>query len=210
MDSIETPSGSVTGWVARLRGGDRAAFAEIWRRYAAALARSAQEHLPSRSNGLVDGEDVAQSVFLAVWRAAENGRFHAVDSRRELWWLLLAIAKRRVIDRFRHETALKRGAGAVVHESTLAGGDGRPWYSLDAIIGDTPSPDFLVTLEEQYRYLIGSLSDDVSRRIASERVEGYEVGEIAERLGIGKRTVERKLKLIRGRWSQHLDAVGHD
>jgi DNA-directed RNA polymerase specialized sigma24 family protein len=43
------------------------------------------------------------------------------------------------------------------------------------------------------------------REIALARVEGYTVQEIAERLEISKRSVERKLDLIRQAWAKEWD-----
>ena len=54
-----------------------------------------------------------------------------------------------------------------------------------------------------------SLRDDCLRTIVVLRIEGYLVKEIAERLSVGERTVERKLQLIRAKWTQELK-IGND
>jgi DNA-directed RNA polymerase specialized sigma24 family protein len=46
------------------------------------------------------------------------------------------------------------------------------------------------------------LDDDLLRRLALLRMEGYSNEQIAERLGCGLRTIERKLALIRKTWEQ--------
>lgn len=207
METTKTPSGSISTWIVSLQDGDRTAFAKIWKRYSSQLAANAEQRLPTKASRLVSGDDVAQSVFMVVWKAAESGRLQKLETRHELWWLLIAIAQRKVIDRVRSETALKRGAGRVDDESTLAwGSGGETGFSLDSVVGEDPTPDLLAAMEEEYHYLMTCLPDENTRRIASARIEGYEAGEIASQMNVGKRTVERKLKLIRGRWSGHLDS----
>ena len=49
--------------------------------------------------------------------------------------------------------------------------------------------------------LLDRLQDDILRRIAVAKMEGYSNDEIARQLGVQTRTIERKLKLIRELWS---------
>lgn len=199
-----TASGSVSVWIAGLQTGDVAAFESIWRRYAQLLAADVERRLSARST-VYDGEDVAQSVFTAIWTAAESGRLQDVRSRDELWWFLTAIARRKAIDRLRHDSAQKRGGGRVYVESALAGPGVD--FTLDHLISDAPIPDFLAEMQEQYAALMAGLADELLVTIAHARLAGYDVGEIGLRVGVSRRTVERKLRMIRGRWASHLDAV---
>jgi DNA-directed RNA polymerase specialized sigma24 family protein len=48
--------------------------------------------------------------------------------------------------------------------------------------------------------LLERLADATLRRIAAWKLEGYSSEEIAERLGCGRRTVDRKLGVIRSIW----------
>jgi DNA-directed RNA polymerase specialized sigma24 family protein len=81
--------------------------------------------------------------------------------------------------------------------------NGQP-FTLDMIVSETPTADFIVTLQEEYEHLLGLLRDDRLRQISALRVEGHSVSEIAEKIGIGNRAVERKLQLIRAKWSREL------
>ena len=103
------------------------------------------------------------------------------------------------------KTAQKRGAGYVETEANLAG-SGREsiGFRLDQLVGTTPTPDLLVALDEEHERLLGLLRDDQLRSIATARIEGYSVQEIAEQMGIAKRSVERKLDLIRKRWGEEM------
>ena len=77
-------------------------------------------------------------------------------------------------------------------------------FSLDNLIGDDPSPEFLVTLNEQHRHLLDLLQGETLRQVANSRIEGYTVAEIAANLGISQRAVRRKLQIIRTRWTDQL------
>jgi DNA-directed RNA polymerase specialized sigma24 family protein len=66
-------------------------------------------------------------------------------------------------------------------------------------VGNTPTPEFLVMLQEQYEWLLALLPDNRLREVAASRIEGYTVAEIGARLAIGTRAVERKLQLIRSK-----------
>ena len=128
-----------------------------------------------------------------------------IRNRDDLWWLLLAISKRKVVDYVRRETALKRGAGLVHSETSLTGrGSEAEEFTLDQLVGDAPAPDVLAMLDEQARHLMSKLRDDRLRRIAVQRIEGYTIPEIAKDLGLSQRSVERKLQLIRSTWAQEL------
>jgi DNA-directed RNA polymerase specialized sigma24 family protein len=61
-----------------------------------------------------------------------------------------------------------------------------------------------VALEEQYVRLLDMLRNDQLREIAVLRIEGYTIDEIAVQVGIGRRAIERKLKLIRSKWKHEL------
>jgi DNA-directed RNA polymerase specialized sigma24 family protein len=64
------------------------------------------------------------------------------------------------------------------------------------------SPEMLAQFTDDARAMIDMLQDDTIKTIALLRMEGYSVEEIAERLECGKRTIERRLTLIRKTWSE--------
>ncbi len=200
---------SVSQWLSGLKAGDLAAIEALWHRYASSLVALARHRLQGVSTSFADEDDVAQSVFHNMCRGAAAGRFEDVKNRDELWWLLLAMTKRKVVDHVRRESTLKRGGGCVVSETTLASSDvDGPPFSFDLLVADDPTPEYLVALDEQTQRMLGLLRDDRLREIAIARIEGLSVGEIADNLGISTRSVERKLCLIRKTWAADL-ADGH-
>jgi len=195
---------SISDWIARLGAEDVQAVQEIWQRYASRLVELAARKLGDAPKRAADEDDIALSVFQSLCRGAAEGRFADVKNRDELWWLLLAITKQKVVSYIRRETAQKRGGGQVRYESGGAGDSSEPAFQLDLLVSDEPTPELLVTMEDENQRLLGLLRDDRLQQIAIWRLEGYTVAEIAERLSISERSVERKLQLIRRTWAREL------
>ena len=205
-DSPET--GSVTRWLAELKAGDAAAANELWTRYQADLHLLARKMLGSAPRKAADEEDVAASVFESICLGAARGRFQELSSRDELWWLLVTITRQKAVSQMRHEVRQKRGGGKVRTEADFSlGGQGRP-FRLDELIGSSPTPEFLASMDEEHRRLLSLLRNDQLRRVAVLKVQGWSSEEIAADLGISGRSVMRKLKLIRERWAAELDESG--
>jgi DNA-directed RNA polymerase specialized sigma24 family protein len=55
---------------------------------------------------------------------------------------------------------------------------------------------------EEYANLLEALDDDGLRRVAAWRMEGFTTDEIAARLDCARRTVARRLELIRRIWGE--------
>jgi RNA polymerase sigma factor (sigma-70 family) len=200
-------SNSVSKWIESLKSQDADAAQRLWDRYSARLIELARQKLRNAPKGGADEEDIAQSVFHSVWRGATAGRLRDVKNRDDLWWLLLAITKQKVVDHIRRESAQKRGAGRVTSEVAMASDFRESAFTLDWLVGEEPTPDFLVVLDEQNNRLLGLLRTDELRSVAVSRIEGYTVPEIAADLAISTRTVERKLQLIRKTWAKDLSVV---
>jgi DNA-directed RNA polymerase specialized sigma24 family protein len=72
---------------------------------------------------------------------------------------------------------------------------------LAQVVGNGPTPEFAAMVTDEYRRLFGSLSDESLRVVALLKLEGHSNEEIARSLDCGLRTVERKLEVIRKRWT---------
>lgn len=204
---MSASSQSVSYWIANLKDGNLDAVQHLWNRYSARLVQVAEQRLRNSPKRLADEEDVAASVFMSLCRGAAAGRFENVKDRDDLWWLLLGITRQKTVSHIRRETAQKRGAAQMRAESDVVGQSeqGRE-FSLDQLMGDEPTPEFLLTLDEQFDHLMGLLRDETLREIALLRIEGYTMPEIAHRMNTALRTIERKARLIRERWQQELQS----
>ncbi|HEX6985486.1 MAG TPA: ECF-type sigma factor, partial [Planctomycetaceae bacterium] len=144
------------------------------------------------------------SVFESLWERAAGGGFDADDlsDRDDLWRLLCHMLRRKVTDHRRKDFTAKRGGGAVRGESVFGTRDGENVAGLDALAETAFTPDELAEFAERHEQLMAALGDDVLAEVATLRLEGYEVTEIAARLGVSARTVKRKLALIRETWRE--------
>lgn len=202
---MDQAADSTCAWLHRLEAGEAAAAQEMWNRYSASLLRIARQHLANSPPGVVDEEDVTQSVFRSIFRGAAEGRFAEISTRDELWWLLLGLTRQKAVNHIRREMAQKRRGCDT--DSANAMGNGTPAarvFSLNELIGSAPTPDFVVALQEQYEWLLNQLRNTRLREIAVLRLLGYSVPEISQKIGVGIRAIERKLQLIRNQWQREL------
>jgi DNA-directed RNA polymerase specialized sigma24 family protein len=191
--------GSVTHWIDHLKTGDHAAARLLWERYFAGLVELARAKLRHSARRAADDEDVALSAFHSLCRGAALGRFPQLDDRDNLWRLLATMTAQKAADHLRRQDRLKRGGGRLRNEPGLAGGESG-WEVLARVAGREPSPEFAAMMAEQYVQLLDRLEDHALRQLAIWKMEGYTNAEIAERLGCGLRSVERKLGVIRAAW----------
>lgn len=198
---------SVTAWIGDLKNGGDIATQRIWERYFEKLVRLASRQLGSAPRRMADEEDVAVSVFQCLCEGAASGRFDQLQDRDDLWKLLTAISSMKAVDQIRRQTAKKRGGTAVRGESLVAGWDGQRG-GLDQLLHGDPSPEFLAIMDEQQRQLFLALPDGSQREVARLRLEGFRNDEIADRLGMSLRSVERKLKLVREVWTELMHQEG--
>jgi DNA-directed RNA polymerase specialized sigma24 family protein len=188
---------SVTFWLDGVKAGDDLAIQKLWDRYFQRLVRVAAKRLPGRARRDIDEEDVALSAFHAFCDNAGRGKFPWLSGRDDLWRLLVVITARKVVGIIRQRASQKRGGGNVVGESALLEGPDANGEGLSELLGREPSPELAAQLADDFARLLESLGDRGLRSVALMRFEGRNAGEIAQRMGISPRTVERKLHLIR-------------
>jgi DNA-directed RNA polymerase specialized sigma24 family protein len=120
------------------------------------------------------------------------------------------ITARKASDQADRRRALKRG-GHLVRIDPAQGRRGEPEDATDpliAIVAREPSPEFAAMVADETTHLLDRLGDDNLRQIALWRMEGYTRDEIATRLGCARRTVARRLDLIREIWGADEHALG--
>jgi DNA-directed RNA polymerase specialized sigma24 family protein len=192
---------SVTHLLDVLRTDGNPAVEQLWNRYFNRLVALANDQLGAQPRRLADEEDIALSVFDTLVRGAAHGKFPLLHDRSDLWCLLISLTRQKVVDLRRFETRKKRGQG-LLHSMARLGYNAEQgrMMTLDDLIGEEPSPEYILLLNDQYQRAIERLHDETLARIAKETLEGYTTTEIAERLNISPRTVQRKLTLIRNKW----------
>lgn len=197
---------AITQLILQLKDGDESAVDQLWERYFDRLVALARSRLKSQPRRVADEEDVAVSVFKSLWHGSIRGHFPKLTNRDDLWRLILTITKQKVVDEIRRIKAIKRGGGEVRGDSIFTNvGESNGSAGFDHVADDEPDPEFVVLLDEQLAQLLSRLRDDSLRSVAVWRMEGESNAEIAAKLGLGERSVERKLQLIREQWSSELD-----
>jgi DNA-directed RNA polymerase specialized sigma24 family protein len=188
--------GSVTRWLFDLLDGDDRAAGQVWDRYFDRLASLAQRQMKSRSWGGVDGEDVALSALDSFLQRRAEGDYPRLRDRDELWKLLTLITRRKAINAMRHELARRRGGGRRIAEFDVS-----QFFDAAPTAADTAE-----VLDEARRLLdvVLARGEPNLRAFALGKLEGFSNDDLAARLGVSRRTIDRKLALIRQLWESDL------
>jgi DNA-directed RNA polymerase specialized sigma24 family protein len=192
--------GSISHWLGDLKAGDREAVQPLWERYYARLVGLARAKLRTgRRAAAADEEDAALSAFNSFFDGVARGRFPQLADRDDLWRVLVVITARKAGAQLQREGRQKRGAGRVVGAADLPG-EAEDLFTQ--VVSAEPTPEFAAMAAEECRRLLSLLDDDELRKVALDRMEGYTNDEIADRLGCARRTVARRLDLIKRVWEE--------
>jgi DNA-directed RNA polymerase specialized sigma24 family protein len=185
--------GSVSRWIDDLKAGDEEAARLLWDRYFDDLVRVARTKLRAtkRLGADEDEEDAAVSAFESFCERASRGEFPLLADREDLWRLLVVITARKAWAIAERRGRVKRGG--LVKIVAVEGID-------ETLAGSDPTPEFAAMVAEEYDRLLDKLGDVSLRQVALWKMDGYTVDEIADRLGCARRTVARRLELIRKTW----------
>jgi RNA polymerase sigma factor (sigma-70 family) len=193
---------SIGPWLRCLQDADARAMQAVWEKFFESLVHYANRRLSEHPRLKGTGEDVAASVFESLWRGCQAGRFKDVGSQSELWWTLLKMARQKCIDHTRREMAQKRGGRETILplEQTVE----TPRGLYQALVSDTPEPQYLAIIAEETRRCMSLLRDGNQRRIAALTMEGYSPVEIAAMVDLSESSVRRKLRLAQDIWKREL------
>jgi DNA-directed RNA polymerase specialized sigma24 family protein len=202
----------------QVRKGDEQATTVLWERYFQPLVRLAGTRLPKNLRRTGDEEDIALSAFHSFIAGVRRDQFPDLAGPDNLWGLLITLTSRKVNAHLRRQTRQKRGGGNVRGESVFLDTNGEAGVGgLEQISGRSAGngqnamrPDLQAELAEACEELLDKLGDAQLREIAVLRMDGYLVDEIAIRLDISKRAVERRLQLIRKIWAEQREAEEGD
>lgn len=188
---------SITYWFDQLQLGDANAASELWDRFFGRLVRYARGQMGAANRRVADEEDIAAGVMAALCHCADQDRLPQIENRDDLWRMLLTWTRHDITDQVRAENRLKRGGGKVRGDSVFE----LSHEGLDKICSEAEPADVLLELNEQCHVLLSKLETEILRTIAKKKLHGYSNEEIASLLDVSPRTIERKLNLIRSRWS---------
>jgi RNA polymerase sigma factor (sigma-70 family) len=195
-------SHSVTYLIHQLEAGNSAAAKKVWDRFIHQLIGLARKRLQGLPRRALDEEDIAVSAFNAFFQGVEENRFERLNDRDDLWQVLAMLAERKAIGALRRELADKRGGGVnrgeSVFEQMIAESSGA--IGIQGVAD--PSPMVVDDFTSSVREMLESIGDDTAQTVALHKLSGMTNKEIAAKVGISLRAVERKLAMIRKKWER--------
>ncbi len=171
--------------VERAKAGDVDAFGELYQRTHLRLYQYIRQMMPTRE----DAEDVMQEVYLRAWGGLKS--LHAAEA---FWVWLHRIARNAVLDR-----AKRARLDTLSLESAFADDEDGETSSID-IVDWSANPEQLVmdeATQEAVREAVRSLPPIHREVVTMHHLEGMEVAEIAQILGVPKNTVLSRLARAR-------------
>ena len=193
MSTSPEPEGSVTQWIRDVKSGQADATERLWERYFTRLIGLANRKLHQVPKQESDEEDVVVQALNSFFDRAKRGRFPKLTDRDDLWSLLASIVENKAHKvRSRHK-AIKRGGGRV-----------RIDLELDQQPDDSGGEPSLEALSLELREQLNRLNDEQLRQIVVMVLYGHTNAEIAQKLDIHVRTVERRRLLVRKRWQAEM------
>lgn len=163
------------------------AAAKVWNRYASTLLQHAHKRMSQRLRQRVGAEDVVQQAYATFCKRFQRGEYEVGD-RDDLLRLLIGITGKKVLLANREHNASKRSVG---REHSTTGSEGEV---IDLAAVEAGPADAVVFDEQLQRAL--QLLEGEHRLIASLYLEEVPVAQIAARLDVSVRTVQRKYEFI--------------
>jgi len=194
MSKSNSKTHSVTRWIHELQKGDQAAADLLWE-----FLKFRLLSLASRQVGFsisYDEDDVALDAFATLCSGIREGRYD-IEDRNALWSLLAVITINGARKRSRDERRLRRGGG----HTRVSKND----EHLGTVTSEGLSPEASCLAREECTRLLSILPNEELKHLALLKVDGYTNDEIAEILGCTRRSIQRRLNLIRKIWTDEID-----
>lgn len=196
----------ITEWIDGLRAGEEIAAGKIWNHFGSQLREAARKRIAPDTRRVYDEEDAAQSAFQCLCSGLANGRFEDLADRESLWRLLLVITARKVTHRHRYDRQHRRNVRRTVNDSIFAGPDDNSGAGSNQLFSREPTPEFSAEFLDNFETLFEGLEDQELQSVVWLKLEGRTDLEVAERLSCSRRTIQRRLELIRRIWKEaHFD-----
>ena len=189
--------GSISILLDECKQGEEQALAKLCARYWVYFVETARGRLRSRPLRTADAEDVVVSAMLTFWQRAKNGQLAGLETCDQLQAWLATVIANKVVDRYRQERTEKSGG----KQSPVA------LFAAAAVADDELSPADRELLSDNYEHYVNGLPDEL-RPLAELHLAGFTYEEIAARLGCVRRTVVRRIKVIREIWAEMANLAG--
>jgi RNA polymerase sigma factor (sigma-70 family) len=191
-----TQDDPVSVWIDRLREADEVAARRVWEHFSNRLFEIARKRLRADTRRVYDEEDAVQSMFRSICAGMTAGRFPDLRDRDSLWRLMLVVTAQKISNRHRFDQQQRRDIRRTLTDSIFTDSRGDD----DLLHSREPTPEFAAELEETCERLFERLNDPDLKEIAVLRLEGYTDAEIAAKLDCSRRTIQRRMTMIRRHW----------
>jgi DNA-directed RNA polymerase specialized sigma24 family protein len=182
------------------------AIEQFWKLHFNRLTALAKRKMTQVNKRVADEEDIAISAIHSFYDGLAQKRFHSINGNNELWKILATIVCRKISKQKRNINTKKRGGGLVRGESFFIAGNNENDSNVHNSIGNNvkshENPQFEIEFLDTCEKLYNILDDETMKNVARLIMEGYSIDEIASELGYVRRTIERKLKIIREKWKK--------
>jgi DNA-directed RNA polymerase specialized sigma24 family protein len=182
------------------------AIEQFWKLHFNRLTALAKRKMNQVNKRVADEEDIAISAIHSFYNGLAQKRFHSINGNNELWKILATIVCRKISKQKRNISTKKRGGGLVRGESFFIAGNNENDSNVHNSIGNNAksheNPQFEIEFLDTCEKLYNILDDETMKNVARLIMEGYSIDEIATELGYVRRTIERKLKIIREKWKK--------
>ena len=178
-----------------LRAGHQSAAAKVVADYTRRLIAVARNRL-RRFRAREDPEDVLQSVFKSFFLRCEQGQYR-LESHEDLWRLLVSLTLHKCGHRIDYHDAECRDPAREVPARSQEDSSCQEWEAL----AREPSPAEAAMLIETEEQLLREMKPH-QREIVRLSLEGQGSAQIARRVCLAQKTVQRALKEAHN-WLEH-------
>lgn len=194
----------VSQWIEQLATSDQDAANRLWQHFCRRLMSYARGRLTSTARRVYDEEDAALSAFRSLCRGIESNRYPEINSRDNLWALLVVIAGRKIANRRRFDNQKKRDIRSTCTEDFFQKSDDAEFGLMQTLASRDPTPAFAAEVADTSEHLLSILPEPDLRQIVMLKLEGFTNEEAASKLNVTRRTIQRKLERIRRCWTESL------
>jgi RNA polymerase sigma factor (sigma-70 family) len=185
--------------MARVRSGDEAAEAVVFRRFVHRLIALAARQFDAWIRDPADVENIVVSAYKSFYRRNRRGELDLADWD-ELWSLLVVITLHKCTKRRKYLRAARRDVGRQVSLESWNGG-------ATELADRSPTPQEAAILKETLEQLLRAMAPG-DRPLVEEILMGYTAEEVAERLDCSERTVRRVRQRAKLRLQQLIEPPG--
>lgn len=182
-------------WIERLKAGEESAMEKLVDVFYDRLVGLAKRRMGKLPPQIADDEGAVISALRSFFSGIENGQLCRINDDHDLWRILATITARKAIRQLR-----------VFMKKSGEGGNINPDFDVQNLVSTEPSPNTELQLLEEFQQRFDSLKDETLQRVVSLKLEGFETAEIAEKLSLHIRSVQRKLKLAESIWINDNDS----